>query len=713
MRSGTRRHHRLLPVAFVSLGVSTVHAAPDAPSGDTNSFDSSARPPSSARWQTQVRGTLANPVGVQLERDQLMRSEGPHVGASLAEQPGVSAVRKAADATDLVVRGLGRERIRTFVAGVPVYGACPSRMDPPVTYIGSHGVERLSLAQGMPSVVGGLPGLGGTLEIDLDYERSPGAAPEAHSDASLSYDSARAGLLFSGSIYGGNRWADLRLSGGVAQLDDYVAGDGTQIEAGLQQSSVAVSLGLRPSANQRFWQGLVYRQDRRIRYPSLPMDNIDTDFWLYAARYRLEPRRGRVRKVILNGGLTRVDHLMDNRYKANRSRVRASTPAKTRSYVGAARAELALGRRHTLDLGLDSYALTRDATRTRRIVSTGMVFRDRIWPDTQQIDVGAFAELRSELGSGLTLRSAIRADVIHSSARATEAPSLGGQTVKQQYAAYYGDVEDSVDRTEPLGTASLLLQWSGPSGFKPFVGTSLTMRAASITERYFAFGPAPSGFQVGNPALASEKRWSADMGIRWRREWLSIRLAGYYARVGDFILESLIDRRDVNGDGQDNAVRGFRNITAHLAGFEIAATYRPLPFVSVPLTLSYVRGWNGSDRRDLPEIPPLEGTAALRLHWRRPLKWWVQIGTRFAAPQRFVDERFGEDTTDGFALLNVRTGVALTQHLDLEMLAENLLDTTYNEHLTREALLPSGDLQPGDEVLAPGRRLVLTLSGKI
>jgi outer membrane receptor protein involved in Fe transport len=51
----------------------------------------------------------------------------------------------------------------------------------------------------------------------------------------------------------------------------------------------------------------------------------------------------------------------------------------------------------------------------------------------------------------------------------------------------------------------------------------------------------------------------------------------------------------------------------------------------------------------------------------------------------------------------------LVRRLRLEAGVENLLDTTYHEHLTREVALPVGDLRQGDEVPAPGRYAYLTL----
>ena len=154
-------------------------------------------------------------------------------------------------------------------------------------------------------------------------------------------------------------------------------------------------------------------------------------------------------------------------------------------------------------------------------------------------------------------------------------------------------------------------------------------------------------------------------------------------------------------------------MSSHLTGFEIRAEVKPLRWLLLPISLSYVRGWNASDGRDLPQIPPFEGTAAARVEQGKTYRWWAEIGTRFAAAQRHIDDNFGELETDGFALLNLRAGVAVRERMRLEIVAENLLDSEYREHLTLPALLPSGDLEAGQGIPAPGRRILVSLQGQL
>jgi iron complex outermembrane receptor protein len=465
---------------------------------------------------------------------------------------------------------------------------------------------------------------------------------------------------------------------------------------------------------------LIYQREADVEFPALPMDNIETSFWLYSARYRIDrPAGGVLRRFELSGGLTRVDHLMDNSRKTNRAQVAAETPATTATHAASAQAILSVSGRQELSVGVNLEQLARDAVRSRRLASTGKLFLDHVWPDTSRWGAGAHVESRYRIHARLRLRLGARLDILHSSADAISDPSLGNKTVAEQYESFYGDVASLVDRTEALGAAQAVLRWRALDQLDAHLGTGFSMRSAAATERYFAFGPAPGGYAVGNPALAPEKKTVVDIGMRFRARWLRGDLGAFYYWNQDHILPTVIDERDVNGDGRPDRVRGYRNITAHLGGFEAGFELRPLRWVSLAGALAYALGRNASEGRHLPEIPPLSGRAALRFAPLRlgadqqPVDGWIELGARFSAAQKLVDERFGEDATPAFAVLRLRLGVELWRALRLRLTLENLLDTQYHEHLTREALLAAGDLSAGDEIPAPGRRLVFSLYGHL
>jgi len=233
------------------------------------------------------------------------------------------------------------------------------------------------------------------------------------------------------------------------------------------------------------------------------------------------------------------------------------------------------------------------------------------------------------------------------------------------------------------------------------------MRAAGITERYLAYAPAPGGFQVGNPALVPEQKFALEWGGRLGRSWLDLETRVYAHWFADFIAQRVLLREDVNADGVTDVVRGFRNVDARLLGGEAEATPRLTPHLSLPTTLALVYGADTTHGTPLAEIPPWELTSGLRVEFAGSAPWWALVGVRAVGAQDRVDREFGEDPTPGFATVHARAGVRLLDRLLLQAGVENVLDTTYHEHLTREVALDAGELAAGDEISAPGRYVAL------
>jgi iron complex outermembrane receptor protein len=231
-----------------------------------------------------------------------------------------------------------------------------------------------------------------------------------------------------------------------------------------------------------------------------------------------------------------------------------------------------------------------------------------------------------------------------------------------------------------------------------------------VTERYFAFGPAPGGFQVGNPSLDPEMKWEIDAGLTRKGDVWDGSVSLFAATVNDYIYQSQIDRLDVNGDGTPDVLKGFRNVDADLFGGEVAARWRPCTHVSIPVAVSYVEGKNTTDDRDLPEIPPL--TARIAARYDRAA-WWGELGATLAARQDQIDATFPEDETPSYQVVHLKGGAALGERVDVEVGIENLFDQAYHPHLAREALMPVGDLKAGDEIPEPGRFVYLSVTCRL
>jgi iron complex outermembrane receptor protein len=268
---------------------------------------------------------------------------------------------------------------------------------------------------------------------------------------------------------------------------------------------------------------------------------------------------------------------------------------------------------------------------------------------------------------------------------------------------YYGPEATNVQQNDPLGSGNVLFEWRPGVDLVVHVGAGVSSRAAGVTERFFAFAPAPGGFMVGNPTLSPEIKYEVQGGVGWQNQWVAMSGSLFCFWFHDYIYPFTIDRRDVNGDGVEDDVRGFRNVDARLCGGEGTAVVKPWGPLSIPLTIAYVRGINTSDDTDLPRIPPLEGRAAARVDLGKKLPWWAEFGGRFVARQSKIDHDFPESETPGFAVFHLRGGFEAFGRLQIDAGIENLFDQAYTEHLTPWAAAGSGDLQQGDEIPEPGR----------
>jgi len=626
-----------------------------------------------------------------------------NLGEAVTEIPGVSGVKRAHSGVEPVVRGLGWERVKTQVDGLPVYGACPGRMDPPAMILQPETVREAYVVKGVPSVTLGPAGTGGRVMVSTDYERSAGAPPELGGWLRSTYNSARDGVLGGVSAFGGTERLDFYGSFAGTSLNDYKSADGIEVPAKQNEFGGSVSLGYRLLPDHRFRFGFIDLEDRGIDYPTLPMNSDSTSSRVFNIGYRIGRKGKSFDGFGFRAGYGAIDHKMNNEGKATRKKVKAETEADSNFFSTSLEGKWRPSSAAVLTTGADFFYLSRDALRSRHIIASNRTFLDHIWPDALQWDVGAYVELDLAFTEAYRLRAGGRFDYVSSDARAADGPGMEGGTVRENYVFYYGPEAANVMRSDPLGSGNVLFEWKPRDDLVAHAGGGVSSRAAGVTERFFAFAQAPGGFQIGNPTLRPEIKYEVEGGVDWQNAWVAVSGSIFYFWFHDYIYPFTIDRRDVNGDGLEDVVRGFRNVDARLYGGEGSAIFKPLGPVSIPLTIAYVRGKNASDDTNLPRIPPLEGSAAARVDLGKTVPWWAEFGGRFAARQKKIDNDFPESETPGFAVFHLRGGCQVFGRLQIDAGIENLFDQEYTEHLTPWAAVGSGDLQQGDEIPEPGR----------
>ena len=201
--------------------------------------------------------------------------------------------------------------------------------------------------------------------------------------------------------------------------------------------------------------------------------------------------------------------------------------------------------------------------------------------------------------------------------------------------------------------------------------------------------------KVGNPNLDPEIHNQLEAGLAWQDERLEAGANVYVDQVENYILE------DKQVAGLPDTVSSFRNVDARLLGGEIDVAYALNDWLATQAQVSYVRGRNTSDSRDLPQIPPLSGLLGLRAE-NGALDGGVVL--RWAARAESIDEQSGLDTgeTAGWAVLDLEAGYDITRNWRLEAGIDNLFDRAYYEHINRQDLFGNSILvnEPGRTVWA-------------
>ena len=602
---------------------------------------------------------------------------------------------------------MGRERVQTILGAVPLCNACPGRMDPPANYLSIGALDEVKVDREGGVADFGPGGVGGSIQASPDYERAADSEPGVTTYVEMGYETAREAPDAKIGMYGGTKNFDLKLGLGYHETSDYEAPDGTVVPAGSERKDANLVLGWRPSEGKRLWNALSVTHEENIDFPAMPMDNIETDFLVYNAGWRAE-MDGKLAKYELTGGFSKVDHFMDNSMKTSWASSHNATDAKTRTWGAHAKFDFRVTDKEMLKFGFDATEVAQDAERIRARQSDGVVFTDRLWPDGVQTNYGGFAQYGFDLNEKCRLSVQGRLDNIDSKARAADSASLGGLTVREQYVRFYGDEAAETDRSELLGMGSLKIDRTFSDEKSIYLRGGMSTRAAGLTERYYAFAPAPGGFLVGNPNLNSEKKLEGEVGFTHSNDKLYLNAGIFYAGVSDYILTTLIARQDVTGDGNDDNIKGFENIDATLYGGELAVEYHPADRFYFPVTISYVRGENTTDSKDLPEIPALSSTIECRYLAHTGSRTWLRAGGLLAADQEKIDPSFPEDRTPGYAVWHLGIETHPVKGLEVLLAVDNLFDRLYHDHLTREAMTPTGGLMPGDEVPAIGRSFTAT-----
>jgi iron complex outermembrane receptor protein len=322
-------------------------------------------------------------------------------------------------------------------------------------------------------------------------------------------------------------------------------------------------------------------------------------------------------------------------------------------------------------------------------------------PSYSQIDFGPFAIVKRSYGK-FDFEGGIRYDVriINSDQLYTHtnpgtgfdmpvygADTAGGTKVFSNNHATFQGVTGSIGATCNLNS-QLAIKFNFARGF----------RAPNISE-ISANGvhPGTNIYQIGNADFKPEYSWQPDFGLSYSTKYVVLGADVFYNYIQNYIYNQQQDSVIVRG----NQTFKFQQASAQLYGGELSLDIHPVKSVHIDNGLSLVYGdFLGQSGRAVPDsmrympmIPPIHGTSEIRYDFKikqaHIVNGFVKVGVTWYGKQNRIYSAFNTETsTPGYALLNAGFGGGFTNNkgktiLSLYVLGSNLLNTAYQDHLSR------------------------------
>ena len=160
--------------------------------------------------------------------------------------PGFSAVRNGGSNGDPVLRGMFGSRLNLLSNDGGMPGACPARMDNPLSYVAPETYDSLTVIKGPQTVLWGPGASAGTVRFQRETPRfdEPGLRAQA---SLLGGSFGRNDQLF--DITAGAPTGYARVSANRSQAGDYADGNGARVPSAWKKWNTDAALGWIPDAD--------------------------------------------------------------------------------------------------------------------------------------------------------------------------------------------------------------------------------------------------------------------------------------------------------------------------------------------------------------------------------------------------------------------------------------------------------------------------------
>ncbi|MEA3418047.1 MAG: TonB-dependent receptor [Campylobacterota bacterium] len=621
--------------------------------------------------------------------------------------PSVSLQRRSGISNDIIVRGQVKDNINVTIDGAKVCGACPNRMDPPISHVLSNNIDYIEINDG-PFTVEEFGALTADIRIHTIKPEE-----EVHGDLNLNYGSwgYKKGSF---NISGGVGKVKFLLSGSAEKGGQYEDGDGNdfvgQIDREIAAGKVPASAQYQPQYQDMdafskktimaklFWEiadnqelRLTYTGNRsdNVLYPSSKMDAIYDDSDIFNVEYSAKDLGKYSKELDVQIYQSEVEHPMSTMYRKVAAIKGFEVTHKLNTKMQGARIKNSFDMdNHTITGGLDYSLRNWDGA----YYKNGNPFPPAKFHSIWDVDTENFA---------LFLEDEIKMDkfVLELGLRYDDT------TVTSQNPNQQGNDYDVLN-------GYILGTYHTDESTRFFAGLGKSSRVPDAKELYWI---GSMGNPVGTPDLDATINYELDIGAEKQFENASFKVKAFYSMLDNYIAFNASNTRMVPIMGQPVRMtwNAYENVDAVVYGIELSGTYVATDSLYFDYGLSYQRGekdtpLTGQTETNMPNIPPLKVNAAVNYDYDDTLNLRAEV---IAANEwsRYDGEN-GEQELDAYAVLNLKGTKTIGNSIDITLGVDNVLDSTYAVSNTYKDLILLAT--PGNEVMLlnePGRYLYANL----
>lgn len=586
--------------------------------------------------------------------------------------PQVTLIKRGNYALEPTIRGLNAGQINMTIDGMQMFGACTDKMDVISSYIEPTNLEGIELSTTPDSKQTG-SSIGGGLNFRL-MKAQLNASKKVSGSVGAGYQTNANYFQTLGKFqYSEKRWAIL-VNGIYRNADNYhAAGRKEILFSQFEKWNVGANLALALNEKNRIYVDYIQDEGYNIGYPALTMDVGYAKAYISSLTHRYENISSLVRSIETKVFFNYIDHTMDDSPRPKEMvPIRMDMPGTSRTFGAFSKAKLRLKKNHLLSVKVNVYQNDLHAEMTMYPDVGSDMFMLTI-PDGRRRVAGLTISDKWALRENVSVDYGGRIEYNIS--------DITTETGRQTMTSFYSK---DPEKTKFTGNIFANVNYKTFKNLDLFAGVSYGQRVASLQELYgfYLFNRVDNYDYIGNPDLKNETSFNANIGGNLRLEKLAIKAEGFLYSFSDYIAGFVVPEYSNMAPGA-TGVKQFQNIpSALLTGAEFSVRYIPTKGLLLESVNSYTYGID-SDNNYLPYIPPFKSVNAVEYNLKGYVFRLEHVG---AASQNNVStERYGENTTPGFNILNAylhkRFDLNKNRGLIFETGAENIFDSPYFEHL--------------------------------